>query len=128
MNLKSLKRIIYIDDDIDLQYIVRLGLEIKGGFTVKNCDSGEQAAKEIKMFQPDLVLLDMVLPGMSGIQLLEKLRNFPEIPRVPVIFLTAKMNPNQLAEYRELGVIGVINKPLNPLNLVHQVREIWEGS
>ena len=128
MDIPQLKRIMYVDDDLDLQDIVRLGLEIRGGFTVTCCDSGNQALEEIKTFKPDLVILDMVLPGMSGLRLLERMRELRGVPWIPVIFLTSKIRPDQVKEYENLGVIGVINKPLNPLELRHQVREIWESS
>ncbi len=128
MDIPQLKRIMYVDDDLDLQDIVRLGLETRGGFTVTCCDTGNQALEEIKIFKPDLVILDMVLPGMSGLQLLERMRELRGVPWIPVIFLTSKISPQQVEEYKDLGVIGVINKPLNPLELRHQVREIWESS
>jgi CheY-like chemotaxis protein len=128
MDIPQLKRIMYVDDDPDLQDIVSLGLETRGGFTVTCCDSGNQALEEIAIFKPDLVILDMVLPGMNGLQLLARMRELPGVPWIPVIFLTSKIRPDQVEEYKELGVIGVINKPLNPLELRHQVREIWERS
>ena len=128
MEVPLLKRIMYVDDDPDLQDIVRLGLETRGGFTVTCCDTGNQALEEIKIFKPDLMILDMLLPGMSGLQLLERMRELRGVPWIPVIFLTSKISPQQVEEYKKLGVIGVINKPLNPLELRHQVREIWESS
>ena len=128
MDIPQLKRIMYVDDDPDLQDIVRVGLETRGGFTVTCCDSGNQALEEISNFKPDLVILDMVLPGMSGLQLLDRMRELRGVPWIPVIFLTSKIRPDQVEDYEKLGVIGVINKPLNPLELRHQVREIWERS
>jgi len=128
MEIPQLKRIMYVDDDPDLQDIVRLSLETRGGFTVTCCDSGNQALEEIAAFKPDLVILDMVLPGMNGHQLLERMRKLRGTPWIPVIFLTSKISPHHVEEYKELGVIGVINKPLNPLELRHQLREIWERS
>jgi CheY-like chemotaxis protein len=128
MDIPQLKRIMYVDDDPDLQDIVRLSLETRGGFTVTCCDSGNQALEEIAAFKPDLVILDMVLPGMNGLQLLERMRKLRGTPSIPVIFLTSKISPHHMEEYKELGVIGVINKPLNPLELRHQLREIWERS
>ena len=128
MDVPQLKRIMYVDDDPDLQDIVRVSLETRGGFTVACCDSGNQALEEIPNFKPDLVILDMVLPGMSGFQLLERMRHLRGVPWIPVIFLTSKIRPDQAEDFVKLGVIGIINKPLNPLELRHQVREIWERS
>jgi len=123
-----LKRIMYVDDDPDLQNLVRLGLETRGGFTVKICDSGKQAIEEIKDFQPDLVILDVVMPGMSGPKTLEALQNIPGIPPVPTIFLTSKTRRQEMDLYKRLGAIGVIDKPLNPMKLAEQLKEIWERS
>ena len=116
----------YVDDDPDLQYLVRLGLETRSGLKVKACYSGKQALEEITQFQPDLVLLDMVLPDIKGPRLLKVLPEAPGKKRVPVIFLTATIYPGAVEKYKKWGVIGVINKPINPLALAHHIREIWE--
>lgn len=117
----------YVDDDPDLQNLVKLGLETRAGFTVKICDSGEQAVEEITDFQPDLVILDVVMPGMSGPETLEALEKIPGIAPPPVIFLTSKIQPKQMVKYRKLGALGVIKKPMNPLELAEQVKDIWES-
>ncbi|NIM14842.1 MAG: response regulator [Candidatus Aminicenantes bacterium] len=123
---KILKRIMYVDDDTDLQRIVQLGLEMGGGFTVKVCGSGEQVLREIADFQPDLLILDVVMPDMSGPKTLKTMQNMPDIPSVPVVFFTSKTGPEHLQHYRSLGAIGVIKKPLDFKRLPHQVKEIWE--
>lgn len=120
-----LKRIMYVDDDPDLQQIVRLGLEIGGGYNIKTCDSGEQALAEIEDFAPDLIILDVVMPDMNGPQTLEALRKVPAAIDIPAIFLTSKISPSQLSLYKKLGAIGVIKKPLNPMKLTGQLKEVW---
>jgi two-component system OmpR family response regulator len=125
-NDKVLKRIMYVDDDKDLQRIVQLGLELGGGFTVMVCSSGEQALREIAEFQPDLLILDVVMPDMSGPKTLETMQNMPNIPSVPVVFFTSKTGPEHILHYRSLGAIGVIKKPLDFKRLPHQVKEIWK--
>jgi CheY-like chemotaxis protein len=123
---KILERILYVDDDTDLQKIVQLALERWGGVTVKVCSSGEEALREIADFQPDLMLLDVVMPDMSGPKTLETMQNMPDIPAVPVVFFTSKAGPEHLRHYRRLGAIGVVKKPLDFKKLPHQVKEIWE--
>ena len=125
-NDKILNRIMYVDDDRDLQRIVQLGLELGGGFTVMVCSSGEQALREMADFQPDLLILDVVMPDMSGPKTLETMQNMPDIPSVPVVFFTSKTGPEHIQHYRRLGAIGVIKKPLDFKRLPHQVKEIWE--
>jgi two-component system OmpR family response regulator len=123
---KKLKRIMYVDDDPDLQQIVRLGLEIGGSFNVKTCESGEQALEEVDNFKPDLILMDVVMEGLSGTKTLEKLRKNSSAINIPVVFLTSKLSSAQLSHYKELGALGVIKKPLNPMKLTGQVNEVWQ--
>lgn len=120
-----LQRILYVEDDPDLQDIVRVCLEIKGKYTVKICRSGEQAMGEMCGFKPDLLLLDVVLEGMSGPDTLKKIRELPGCEDIPTVFFTSKIQDEQLRLYKELGALGVIKKPLNPMNLASQVAEIW---
>jgi CheY-like chemotaxis protein len=77
-------------------------------------------------FQPDLLILDVVMPDMSGPKTLEKMQNMPDIPPVPVVFFTSKTDPEHIQRYRRLGAIGVIKKPLDFKRLPYQVKEIWE--
>ncbi len=128
MDIEKLKKIMYVEDDPDLQQIVRLGLETGGGYDIKVCDSGRQAIREIKEFQPDLLILDVLMPELSGTQTLDVIRKIPGFEERPAIFLTSKTQPHLLEEYRRLRAIGVIRKPLNPLKLSGQVKEIWEKS
>ena len=81
------EKILLVDDDPDLQKIARLSLEKKGGFTVQVCDSGNQALKDVKDFQPDLIILDVILPDMNGMETLSELRKLPEAAQIPVFFL-----------------------------------------
>ena len=126
MNLANLKKILVVDDDPDLQKIARLSLEKKGGFIVQVCDSGNQALKDVKAFQPDLILLDVVLPDMNGMETLSALRKLPEAAQIPVFFLTARVSPQETEKYKELGAAGLIRKPFHPMKLADQVKELWE--
>jgi CheY-like chemotaxis protein len=103
-----------------------LGLEKAGRYTIKICSSGEEAIREIPGFLPDILILDVVMPDMTGPQTLEIMQNMPGMPRVPVIFMTSKTQPMQLEHYKKLGALGVIRKPLNPMNLAALVEDIWE--
>lgn len=122
---KPLHRIMYVEDDTDLQEIVSLGLKLGGNYAVKVCGSGHEALAEIEAFQPDLVILDVVMPEMSGPQTVEQLRKIPGVADIPMVFMTSKIQPAQLEQYKKLGAIGVIKKPLNPMKLAAQVQTIW---
>ncbi len=114
------KRILYIEDEIDLQWLVKYILESVGGFDVLVCGSGAEGLRSMDSFAPDLVLLDVMMPEMDGFGVLRALRARPESAAVPVVFLTARAQEGD--EYLALGADGVIAKPFDPHILVEQVR------
>jgi two-component system, OmpR family, response regulator len=114
------QRILYIEDETDLQWLVKHILESAGAFEVLLCSSGAEALRSIGEFAPDLVLLDVMLPGMDGFSILRELRALPEYADLPVVFLTAR--PQEDDEYLRSGVQGLITKPFEPRRLVEQVR------
>jgi two-component system, OmpR family, response regulator len=114
-------RILYIEDEADLQWLVKHILDSAGGFEVLVCGSGAEGLRRIREFAPHLVLLDVMMPQMDGFEVLRALRGERETTSVPVVFLTARSE--QGGEYRELGALGVIAKPFEPGALVERVRE-----
>lgn len=125
--MKTLQRVMYVEDDPDIQAVARLALELVGGFTVKVCASGEEALREAEAFAPEIILLDVMMPGMDGPTTLQALRALPALATVPVAFMTAKVQPAEVAQYKALGARDVIPKPFDPMTLASQVRAIWEG-
>lgn len=122
----ELKRILMVEDEPDIQTVARLALETVGGFTVAACDSGEQAVASAPAFAPDLILLDVMMPGMDGPSTLAALRRIPELAQVPVVFMTAKVQPQEVESFMALGAAAVIAKPFDPMTLADQVRAIWD--
>ena len=120
-----LQRVLYVEDEPDIQAVARLALEVVGGLTVRTCSSGEQALNEAPGFAPELVLLDVMMPGMDGPGTLKALRALPELAAVPVVFMTAKVQPQEVAHYTALGALGVIAKPFDPMTLAEQVQGFW---
>jgi two-component system OmpR family response regulator len=118
--LRQRKRILYIEDETDLQWLVKHILESVGGFEVLVCSSGADGLRSMDVFRPDLVLLDVMMPEMDGFSVLRALRSRPESAAVPVVFLTARTQED--GEYLELGAHGVIAKPFEPSSLVELVR------
>ena len=114
------KRILYIEDETDLQWLVKHILESVGDFEVMVCGSGAEGLRSMEDFAPDLVLLDVMMPEMDGFSVLRALRARPESVAVPVVFLTARTQEGD--EYLALGANGVIAKPFEPSRLVEQVR------
>ena len=122
----KLTRILYVEDEPDIQMVARLALEALGGFTVEICSSGDEALQRAPGFQPQLILLDVMMPGMNGPSTLGKLRELPQFAATPVVFMTAKVQPDEVAGYKEIGAVDVIPKPFDPMTLSNQVRAIWE--
>lgn len=112
----------FADDEPDILVIVKIALEVKG-FEVEVCDSGIEAIEKAPSFNPDLFLLDVMMPGKDGPATMQTLRQMPQTASTPVIFITARVQPHEIAHYKELGVIEVIPKPFNPLSLATQIRE-----
>lgn len=121
----ELRRILLVEDEIDIQMVARLALEDVGGFEVEVCSSGEIAIEQGPKFRPQLILLDFMMPGMDGRRSMEAFRKVPGLREVPVAFITARAQLNEVAEYRELGAIDVIVKPFDPMKLAELVLEIW---
>lgn len=122
----KLTRILYVEDEPDIQTVARLALETLGGFTVEICSSGNEALDRAPAFDPQLILLDVMMPGMDGPTTLGKLRKLPQLAFTPAIFMTAKVQPGEVAGYKEIGAVDVIPKPFDPMALSGQVQAIWE--
>jgi len=110
-------RILHIEDDPSLQKLVRVALETIGGYEVRTVADGPCALKVVGAFAPHLILLDMDLPGMTGVQTLHALRAIEGLREVPAVFLTAAADPRILGELHGLGA-HVILKPFRPRPLV----------
>jgi len=121
----ALTRILYVEDDGDIRTVASFALKAVGGFTVEACASGEEALARAEGFAPQLILLDVMMPGMDGPTTLERLRSLPSMAEVPAVFMTAKVQPQEITRYRELGSLDVISKPFDPMTLSASVRQIW---
>jgi len=126
MGTSSLKRILLAEDDPDIRLIAQLALESIGGFQVRLCGSGGEALEAAPGFQPDLVLLDVMMPGMDGPATLQALRALPGLAATPVVFMTAKAQPQEIAQLKALGAFDVIVKPFEPMQLSARIASIWQ--
>jgi two-component system OmpR family response regulator len=123
--MKPLTRILMVEDEPDIQAIAKLALEAVGGFTVTVCGSGSEALASGPAFAPDLVLLDVMMPGLDGPGTFQAMRHTPDLAEVPVVFMTAKVQPQEIETLRSLGALDVIAKPFDPLTLPSTIRHIW---
>jgi CheY-like chemotaxis protein len=125
MPVPTLKRLLFVEDEPDIQVVARLALEAIGKFQVELCSSGKEALAKAPGFEPDLILLDVMMPGMDGPTTLGALRELPQTATTPVIFMTAKVQPYEVAEYKRLGALDVIAKPFDPMQLSANINTIW---
>ena len=126
MTIPTLNRILYVEDEADIQAVAQIALEAIGGFSVTICSSGKEAIQAAPRLGHDLILLDVMMPDMDGPSTLKALRGIPQTAATPVIFMTAKVQPHEVAQYKEMGAIAVIPKPFDPMTLSATVRRLWE--
>ena len=124
--MSELKRILYVEDEPDIQTVAEIALEAVAGFTLKTCSSGQEALAEAVAFKPDLLLLDVMMPSMDGPSTLLELRKLPEIANTPAMFMTAKVQPQEIEHFKSLGAIEVIPKPFDPMMLGEQIKTVWQ--
>lgn len=127
MSKRKPQKILYVEDDKDIQVIGKMTLETFGNFEVILCDSGKEALEKIKNVKPDLVLMDIMMPEMDGISTMQEFKKDLEISDIPVIFMTAKAQVHEVEKYNKMGVAGVIIKPFEPVSLCSQINQIWEN-
>lgn len=125
MSESALSRILYVEDDPDIREIVRMSLEQLGGYQVATCDSCAAALALVDEFNPDLLLLDVMMPDVDGPETLRALRERVSAEAAPAIFVTAKVETRDMARYRDIGVLDVIIKPFDPMTLPRRLEQIW---
>lgn len=117
-------KVLLVDDDDDLRVIGELALTHVGGMETVLASSGPMALDLAAREQPDVVLLDVMMPGMDGPTTLRRLREQPATAAIPVVFVTAKVQRHEVQRWLELGAIGVIGKPFDPMGLPDELRAI----
>lgn len=125
--MSVLPKILHVEDDPDIREIARLALETIGGLTVEQCESGAQAVACAPGVLPDLLLLDMTMPGMDGVQTLNALRLLPGMESVPAVFMTARAHVQEQADLLEQGAVAVISKPFDAMTLSQEILTIWQA-
>lgn len=124
--MNALKKILLVDDEPDIGTLGTMALESLGGYQVKTCISGQEALATVASFNPDLILLDVMMPELDGPSTLSRLRDLPAGADIPVVFFTAKTQENDLAQLRQTSALDILSKPFDPMQLADDVQSIWE--
>lgn len=124
---KPLKKIICIDDEADILEVASMCLEEVGGFEVIRCSNGTDGLAKAIETKPDLIMLDCMMPTLDGPATLKKLHENAQTKDIPIIFMTARVQDDEKKQYVDMGAIGVIEKPFDPMRLAGQVSDLWEG-
>lgn len=124
--MKRLSKILHVDDDQDIRTIAKLSLEVLGKFNIRQYSCGPDAILGVQDFKPDLLLLDLMLPGMDGQQLFSAIREIPGFEAIPAIFMTAKAQQETINDLKSNGCLGVVTKPFDPVELPLLIEKEWK--
>lgn len=125
MPTRPLQKVLYVEDDEDIQRIVRMSLERVGKMSIEVVGNSTLAIEAMKAYKPDLVMLDWMMPEMDGPTLFRKMKEDPEVADLPVVFITAKASSRELEQLITMGAKGTISKPFSPKDLPEQLRALW---
>jgi CheY-like chemotaxis protein len=120
-------KVLLVDDEEDIRKIGRLSLEAVGKFKVMMAASASEALSLARSEPPDLILMDMMMPGMDGLSALAELQRDAALKAIPVLFMTAKVQRSEVDHYLSVGAIGVIQKPFDPMTLPAEIKRIMEA-
>jgi len=123
------RRILIVDDEDDIREVAQMSLEMVAGWEVFAARDGEEGLRMAAEHRPDAILLDVMMPGMDGPATAVRLRDDPQTAGIPVILLTAKVQPADRRRFEGLSVAGVLAKPFDPMDLANQVSSTlgWPG-
>ena len=121
--MKEIKKILYAEDEDDIRITAKMALELEA-WEILPCNSGRELLEKVSDVKPDLILLDVMMPEMDGPTTFMELKKQPDTASIPVIFMTAKTQAKEIARYEELGAVGVITKPFDPMTLTSQIKQL----
>ncbi len=117
-------RVLIVDDDDDIRTIAALALRTVGKMTVSSARSASDAFEMLQVQLPDLLLLDVMMPGMDGAAFFSSLKEQPHLAHIPVVFMTARAHGGEIERYLAMGAAGFVAKPFDPMTLAERLRSI----
>jgi two-component system alkaline phosphatase synthesis response regulator PhoP len=121
-------KVLVVDDEADIRHIARIALTRLGGMQVVEAASADEGVQAAAREQPDVILLDCMMPGRDGVDALRALRENPDTADIPVVFLTAKAGLANHELLQRLGACGLVMKPFDPTTLAERVRALLSGT
>lgn len=125
--MNQLRHVLCVEDEPDIRLVAQIALEAVGGLRVSLCPSGLEAHSMARDVAPDLIVLDVMMPGLDGPGALRQLRADPVTAGIPVVFMTAKVQPSEVSHLKSLGALDVVAKPFDPMTLASQLQTIWSA-
>jgi len=124
----DIKQVLLVDDDQNIRTLAQMGLEGLTDWKVELAASGAEAIRKAAELKPDLIILDVMMPGMDGPTTLGELRKVDSLTAIPVIFMTAKAQTHEVELYQRMGAKGIITKPFDPMTLPDDIQGILNKS
>ena len=124
---RELKKVLYLEDDPHISEIAMMSLQDIAGLDVLHCSAGKEAIAAFEDFGPDILLFDVMLPDMDGVETLAGVRALENGTKTPVVFMTAKAQTHEQQQYLDLGALSVIVKPFDAFTLGDQLRSLWQS-
>lgn len=125
---QELRHIVHVDDEQDIRELVELSLVSIGGFQVTSYESGLDMLDDAEALNADLILLDVMMPGIDGEETFKRLKSIDAVSKIPVVFLTARASADDQTHLMALGADAVLTKPFDPMELPKELQSVWAAS
>jgi len=120
----KLTRVLVVEDDVDIQKVIRMSLKIRGVSEVVLVETGTECIERLAGFTPDVILLDVMMPHLDGYETCRRLKQDPATRAIPVVFLTARVQKADRERGMKLGALGYLTKPFDPMTLHDQILKL----
>ena len=121
------KRVLVVDDDRVIQQLLEVNLDLEGYEVVGSAGDGLQALEMAKKLNPDLILLDIMMPKLDGLEVCRRLKADPKLAKIPVVLLSARAQDMDVREGLEIGADAYLTKPFDPVELLEVVGRLVKG-
>jgi len=115
-----------VEDEEDIVEILKIAIEYDSSIQLSFANDGREGLRKVNIEKPDMILLDVLMPGMNGLELMTELNGNEILKEIPVVLLTSRVQRTEIQEYKKRGAIGVIEKPFAPLEIVARINSLWE--